>query len=281
MKVHAALGVLSEAASMHVDDYFVPLRPCCALQRIAGHAHLHMVIAPHPDDDVIGAGGMMALFARSRYPVVVVYVTDGVQAGRGRSDTARIRRNEALAALHVLRARGAFFLPFTSQDVHMHPRRVRFVLLNIIRQAVPAALYTPCPFERHATHRAVTNMLVGCLCGQIPYTGELWGYSVWSALPPSSYVRGIDITRVADLKRAAIEQHASQVSVKDYAGGILGLNRYAAVFSSLSRDTKHVRYIEQFLDMRMLLRSRAMSMPRFASMIVAQEEASQCAEPGA
>ena len=36
-----------------------------------------LVVAPHPDDDVIGAGGTMALLAQAGKQVYSLYVTDG------------------------------------------------------------------------------------------------------------------------------------------------------------------------------------------------------------
>lgn len=246
-----------------VAEMFAPVRPGVNLERLLGHEHVHLVISPHPDDDVIGAGGMMALLAGSRRPVVVVYVTSGAAAGRFGSGVTRIRRGEALEALRLIRASGAFFLPFTSQDLRATPARVRALIMKIIRLAEPRALYLPSPFERHATHRAVTHMVVGGMRRQYPYEGELWGYSVWSTLLPSPLVRSVDITRVAQLKRAAIEQHKSQISLKDFAGGVLGLNRHAAVFNSMLPDRKNIRYVEQFLDMHMLVQKPRLSIKRF------------------
>ena len=244
-------------------ELFVRVKPGDSLERLVRHEHLHLVISPHPDDDVIGAGGMMALLARSRQPVVVVYVTSGAPVGRSGLSVARIRRGEALEALRSIRARGAFFLPFTSQDVRAKPASVRALLMKIIRLAAPRALYLPCPFERHATHRAVMHMVLSGMRRQYSYEGELWGYSVWSTLLPSSLVKSIDISRVAHLKRRAIERHVSQVAVKDYAGGVLGLNRHAAVFNSILPDRKNIRYVEQFLDMRMLVLKPRLSIERF------------------
>jgi hypothetical protein len=77
-------------------------------------------------------------------------------------------------------------------------------------------------------------------------------------------VKRVDISRFAHLKRRAIERHASQIAVKDYAGGALGLNRHTAVFHSILPERDDIRYVEQFLDMRMLVRERRMSIERFA-----------------
>jgi LmbE family N-acetylglucosaminyl deacetylase len=250
------------------EDFFESVNPRWTLKRLAAHQYLHLFIAPHPDDDVIGAGGLMALLARSRRPVAVVYITSGAPGGGRRCpEAAHIRRKEALAALKVVQARGAFFLPFTSRDVLEQPARVQAALMHIVRLTGPHAVYLPCPFEQHPTHRAVTRLSVGVLRRCNPGGIELWGYSVWSALPPCPHVRSVDITRVAHLKRAAVEQHKSQVALKDYPGGILGFNRYAAVFNSLLPDRKEVCYVEQFLDMRMLVLNRRLSLERCAARV--------------
>jgi N-acetylglucosamine malate deacetylase 1 len=255
-------------------DFFEPLESGYALSRLVRHKQLHLVIAPHPDDDVIGAGGMMALLARSRRPVVTVYVTTGAPAGNTACRSVYTRRQEALAALRVVKAQGAFFMDCTSRDVLDQPSRVRAVLMNIIALLCPCAVYVPWPLEQHATHQAVTRMAVQGLRRLGPFAGEIWGYCVWSALPPSLLRRSVDITRVAHLKRAAIEQHASQIALKDYAGGILGLNRHAAVYGSPLPDNHTSRYAEQFLDMRMLVQKRGPGMAGFIRRVFAVQEVS-------
>jgi len=259
---------------MHtVENVFEPVMPGCSFKRVVGYKQLNLVIAPHPDDDVIGAGGMMALLSRSRRPAVVVYVTNGVRRGDSGLSRVRLRKDEAIAALRIVRARGAFFLPFTSQDVHTHPARVRSMLMGVISQIMPGVLYLPSPFEQHATHRVISRMVLSALRRSASRPEDVWGYCVWSALPPAPLVRTVDISDVVDIKRAAIEQHASQVSEKDFPDGILGLNRYAAVFSSLLPDKSSARYAEQFLDMRMFIRNKYMRIERFASTVFARGRA--------
>jgi len=256
-------------SDINAADLFVPVQSGYALSRLVRHDQLHLVISPHPDDDVIGAGGMMALLAGARRPVVTVYVTSGAPAGNAACASAHTRRQEALAALRVVKARGAFFMNCTSGDVRDQPSRVQAALMNIISLVSPCAVYLPWPFEQHATHQAVTRMVVQGLRRPEPFAGEFWGYCVWSALPPSLLRCSVDITRVAHLKRAAIEQHATQVALKDYAGGMLGLNRHAAVYGSPLPDNHTSRYAEQFLDMRMLVQKRRLNLAGFISRVFA------------
>src|SRR4051794_2126286 len=56
-----------------------------------------LVLAPHPDDEVIGCGGLLALHLRDGRRVRVVVATDGAQAGGGAQREAESRA--ALASL--------------------------------------------------------------------------------------------------------------------------------------------------------------------------------------
>ncbi len=66
-----------------------------------------VVVAPHPDDEVFGAGGIMHDLAQAGWSVAVVAVTDGEGAfgrdgARGRAALARRRRAEQALALACL-----------------------------------------------------------------------------------------------------------------------------------------------------------------------------------
>ena len=69
--------------------------------------HRAVVLAPHPDDEVLGVGGLLALLARAGNRVEIVAVTDG-EASHPGSDAlspaalARTRAAETVAALAAL-----------------------------------------------------------------------------------------------------------------------------------------------------------------------------------
>ena len=75
-----------------------------------------IVVAPHPDDEVLGAGGLIADRRRRHVPVTVVAVTDGEAAYAGVEGLGSLRRNEQSKALarvlgvaesDIIRARSA------------------------------------------------------------------------------------------------------------------------------------------------------------------------------
>jgi len=92
-------------ASLLLDPERHPLRPADAV-RALGRT---VVLAPHPDDESLGCGGLLALLAAHGVPARVVVVTDGAMSHPGSAayPVARLRAlreaeaREAVAALGV------------------------------------------------------------------------------------------------------------------------------------------------------------------------------------
>src|SRR5438034_1376400 len=57
-----------------------------------------LVLAPHPDDEVIGCGGVVARHIRDGRQVAIVIATDGAAAGNGAEREAESRRGLAILA---------------------------------------------------------------------------------------------------------------------------------------------------------------------------------------
>jgi LmbE family N-acetylglucosaminyl deacetylase len=69
-----------------------------------------VVVAAHPDDEVLGVGGLMSMLAAADVRLRLVAVTDGERSHLGhasRAPLARRRTAETEAALHALGIRGA------------------------------------------------------------------------------------------------------------------------------------------------------------------------------
>jgi LmbE family N-acetylglucosaminyl deacetylase len=61
-----------------------------------------LVVSPHPDDEMLGAGGLMRMWSAGDYPVTLLSVTDGEAAYPDWQDLDVRRRKELDRALEVL-----------------------------------------------------------------------------------------------------------------------------------------------------------------------------------
>jgi LmbE family N-acetylglucosaminyl deacetylase len=66
-----------------------------------------VIVAAHPDDEVLGAGGLIAALAAAGARLRLVAVTDGEGSHRGRADRATLGRRRTAETAAALRALGA------------------------------------------------------------------------------------------------------------------------------------------------------------------------------
>jgi LmbE family N-acetylglucosaminyl deacetylase len=136
-----------------------------------------LVVSPHPDDEVLGAGGLMHCAALAGREVRVLSVTDGEAAYSDWADLAKIRRREARDALQVIAGKSVLHHPLSIPDGRVDSHRA--MLLDAIdRQLSPNTLLVA-PYERdgHPDHNAT-----GEVCCEIARLREvtLWRYPIWT-----------------------------------------------------------------------------------------------------
>src|SRR2546421_223034 len=105
-----------------------------------------LVLAPHPDDEVIGCGGLVALHLREGRRVRVVVATDGAQAGDGAQ-----REAESRAALASLGSAEIEFLHFPDRQLAASAG-FPAALLDILRDFKPDLVAVPSAIEIHPDH---------------------------------------------------------------------------------------------------------------------------------
>jgi len=83
--------------------------PGAADTRDCGLAHVAsaVIVAAHPDDEVLGAGGLISVLAASGARLRLVAVTDGEGSHRGRADPVALAQRRTAETTAALRALGA------------------------------------------------------------------------------------------------------------------------------------------------------------------------------
>ncbi len=181
-----------------------------------------LVLAPHPDDEALGCGGLIAAWRCAGVPVEIVWLTDGRHSHpNSRAYPAErliaLRRAEAIASAQALGVERWHFFELEDARVPLPPSPVVVARLRELLQGVRVAL-TPWRLDPHCDHRAAYEYLAaageGLAVRLVEYPVWLWQNGEPADHPPHDQ---FEITRVAieevlPQKRAAIAAHRSQVT---------------------------------------------------------------------
>ena len=208
-----------------------------------------LLLAPHQDDELIGAGGLL-LEARDRgVRTTVLFVTDGAQTGievdgytLGPAEVAARREAEAK---EVCRRLGARYACLGVDNVTMrmegeHLRRLREILI----EERPAAVLTPWLFDGSPKHRMVNQLLYHALEGLEPAPREILGYQVNNTPFANAW---LDVSRVMEEKLRLLEIYDSQNrGLRSYVHLARGLAAWNARFLPSKQAAESERYVEIF-----------------------------------
>ncbi len=179
------------------------------------------IIAPHPDDETLGCGGLMALCGQWGVPLTVLAMTDGDASHPGSMRTTpeqlvALRAEERSQAMTVLGVSHAQVERLHLPDGRMHEldavsreRCVRRIVSVLGRDRIQT-LFVTASTDEHADHRA-SHALVQRALQRIRPMRTLT-YEVW---PPEGQVAAgehwsLDIQTVREQKRRAIACFVSQ-----------------------------------------------------------------------
>jgi LmbE family N-acetylglucosaminyl deacetylase len=215
-----------------------------------------LVLAPHPDDEVIGCGGLVAQHRKANRKVRVVVATDGTaaEAAGDDRDAYRIRREaESSAALERL-GRGVEleFLRFRDRELADSHELLAARLRTQLETFRPDLVLVPSPIEFHPDHAALSRVFCAVIERDAALFAELAVtrvafYEVTQPIRPNTLV---DITNVADAKYAAIAVHKSQTAVRNYAEYARGLNVFRTMTLPPSCKFAEAYYVMPLQELR-------------------------------
>ena len=118
-----------------------------------------LVIAPHPDDAEIGAGGSLARAASEGKRTAVLELTRGELGSLG---SPEVRDREALEAAKILALAYRGNMRWTDGGVQDFPH-YRLELAQVLRDLRPQTLMVPCGRDRHPDHVGAAQVCAGAL----------------------------------------------------------------------------------------------------------------------
>ena len=136
-----------------------------------------IVVTPHPDDETLGAGGLIHHYAQRQLRITLVSVTDGEAACPEVEDLARLRQCELRRALRTLTPQHVEIIRLGLPDGRVEQSRT--ALADALNTLVSKHCLLVGPFERdgHTDHNAT-----GAVTRQIALERglTLGAYPIWA-----------------------------------------------------------------------------------------------------
>jgi LmbE family N-acetylglucosaminyl deacetylase len=201
-----------------------------------------LVIAPHPDDEILGCGGTLYQLARQGAFIKVVIATNGALGGtKYDGNLVKQREQESILAAQTIGVPEPTFWGLPDRSL-----RFNETLIDRITECLLAhqadAVFSPALTENHPDHQAVA-LATQEACRRLIYKNSLsptiFFYEVSNPLAPNML---IDISNVAEVKLQAVRCFVSQLKMQPYDEQIIGLNRFRS-FTLGNRS----QYAEAFL----------------------------------
>lgn len=217
---------------------FVPLLPREGLRPPV------LALAAHPDDEVIGCGGMLAWHSRQGHQVTVVHMTDGAKGDpEGRfGDIANVRHAEGQAILARMGIDDLRRWELPDGELPEHRAEVVGRLRALFAEVRPCTLYSFFFTEGHRDHRTVSEATVEAATALPPECRcLLFGVN---HVPPGGVL--FDTTDVREVKDAALRAFTSQLAYID----LPELSRCRDRAATVNIEDPAFQYAELFADLR-------------------------------
>lgn len=183
-----------------------------------------IVVAPHPDDEILGCGGTIIKLLSSGWEVYVAFLTSG-------EVDQKIREKEAKDVRSFLKITNVFFLRLnktTSLSVSLYGIKQLVKVFNKINPDVVFINHDNDADREHRISFEITNEAFWRFNNQDKNkTRSFILYEIHK--PLSAYNLSEDISSVIDLKMKAMEIYRSQIKGSRIDLAIQGLNRYRGI----------------------------------------------------
>lgn len=214
-----------------------------------------LVIAPHPDDEVLGCAGTIAKHVLNGNKIYVCIVTETYPPDWPTDDLMR-RKEEVLKADKLLGVRKTYFLGFPTVRLDTVPQKeLNEKLTKVINQVKPELVYIPHRGDINQDHRLVFDAAMvavrpkpGSLVRRV-LSYEILSETEWGApfrdnvFIPNVYV---DISETLETKLKAMSEYKSELKEYPHPRSLEAISALAKVRGS----SIGVRAAEAFMLVR-------------------------------
>lgn len=121
-----------------------------------------LVVAPHVDDETIGAGGTLIKHKNRRDRISIVYVSDGGGSTTegSRAELIEERKKEGMGVKDFLLAQNIYFLNEPDGSVNSNNDELIDNIIKILEEVNPNIIYTPFLIDGHRDHVETTKGVI-------------------------------------------------------------------------------------------------------------------------
>ncbi|HEY0377626.1 MAG TPA: PIG-L family deacetylase [Pyrinomonadaceae bacterium] len=215
-----------------------------------------LVVAAHPDDEVIGAGGTIAAHAARGDHVFIAILTEGASVQfPGEDDKISLKKRQALAAAEVLGAREVFSGDFPDQRLDVTPLlEVNRFVERVAREVEPHVIYTHHFADLNHDHRvAYEAAAVAARPFSLPSFERLLCYSVDTLTHAGRGAQQFnvysDITETLELKLKAMQVYETEVRAYPHPRSVEAM-RYTALRNGAVVGLRAAEVFQSVLEVR-------------------------------
>ena len=209
-----------------------------------------VLISPHPDDIEIGMGGTAYLLAKKNklHHLIVTNGANSANIFKDKKKLVEARKKEAINSNKYIGIKNIKFFHYEKIKNKSIELEFEAKTNKYLEKISPDFIFLPHPtLDNHPTHRKVSRIIIKSVRG-LKKRPKIICYEVWGAFRKHDHF--VDISKIIKNKKEIISFHKSQLAVKDYVNGILGINKYHAVFNNFIKDD--AKYIEVFLKYKVI-----------------------------
>ena len=216
-----------------------------------------LIIAAHPDDEVLGMGGTMKKLSKSGNDIKVIFLSAGILARRPSNAQQKIKelRKDAERALKILGVNQIDFLDFPDNEMdQISNLKLTKVVEKEIMSFKPHTVYVPTKYDVNVDHQSAYNSTITAtrpkentfvkevISFEIPSSTEWYFPNEFS---PNLFV---DISNEFKSKINALKKYRNEIREFPHPRSVDGLEAIAKRWGSVSG----FRYAEAFSLVRKL-----------------------------
>ncbi|MFZ5351511.1 MAG: PIG-L deacetylase family protein [Bacillota bacterium] len=205
-----------------------------------------LIIAPHPDDEILGCGGTLCKHIDENDFVSVLYLTNGEKGGNNDQNIISEQRyNEAIEVLKECGVAKYFFFGLKDQAIDINSVIINR-LADIIAENFIDLIYLPHLGDSHVDHFSANILLANAL-NKITYNDiSVLGYEIWS---PAETNLIINISNEIERKNKLLKKYKSQLENFDFWTLSKSLSEYRA-HSCIKTNASYIKAIIKENKMR-------------------------------